>query len=227
MGHNGRSRLTVAEILPHCVASFEVYGDMEDAVLFPEELAMVAAASASRRRTFATARACARRALSELGLDPVAILVDVGGAPCWPTGIIGSITHCAGYRAAAVAQSGTLLCIGIDAEPNENLSPRVLERIALVEEQEAVHELLSSRPQIAWDRLLFSIKETVYKAWWSANRRALGFHDVMVGFDPAASGFEARLGASAPGMPSSMSGKWTLDGDLLLTAVGVGRPDQG
>ncbi|MFD3676463.1 hypothetical protein [Streptomyces sp. NPDC058613] len=38
--------------------------------------------------------------------------------PVWPSGIVGSMTHCTGYRAAAVARTGHLVALGVDAEPN-------------------------------------------------------------------------------------------------------------
>ena len=40
-----------------------------------------------------------------LGLPPTAITRSDRGAPQWPPRVVGSITHCEGYRAAAVAQA--------------------------------------------------------------------------------------------------------------------------
>ena len=93
----------IEKILPAGVASAEVFADLPDAVLFPQEASALATAVEKRRREFATGRACARRALDDLGIAPSAILPGERGAPQWPPGIVGSITHCAGYRAAAVA----------------------------------------------------------------------------------------------------------------------------
>ncbi|HEY3692789.1 MAG TPA: hypothetical protein VGL46_21300 [Pseudonocardiaceae bacterium] len=41
--------------------------------------------------------------------------------PVWPPGVVGSLTHCTGYRAAAVAHRRGVLTVGIDAEPHEPL----------------------------------------------------------------------------------------------------------
>ncbi|HEY6480768.1 MAG TPA: 4'-phosphopantetheinyl transferase, partial [Streptosporangiaceae bacterium] len=108
----------IEEILPPSVAAAEEFGDRPDAVLFPEEEAVIGRAIEKRRREFTTARACARAALARLGQPPVAILPGERGAPGWPPGIVGSITHCAGYRAAAVARVSQVLAIGLDAEPD-------------------------------------------------------------------------------------------------------------
>ena len=51
--------------------------------------------------------------------------------PLWPAGVVGSITHCDGYRAAAVARATDLATVGIDAEPHEPLPDGVLAAIAL------------------------------------------------------------------------------------------------
>jgi 4'-phosphopantetheinyl transferase EntD len=215
----------IADILPLCVASREAYSDPDDAVLLPEENAIVARALESRRRTFTTARVCARHALAELGLSPVAILADQRGAPCWPTGIVGSITHCAGYRAAAVARREALLCVGIDAEPNKNVPCRVISRLASDAEREAVDGLISSHPSTAWDRLLFSAKEAVYKAWYPLTSRRLDFKEVTIIFDPIAGSFEARLLVPGAEMHNRcltrFTGRWLVKDGLLMTTVAL------
>src|SRR5258708_33184115 len=109
----------IERILPSWVAAVESFGDDPAAVLFPQERAAIARASESRRREFATARACARAAMTRLGLSEVAVLPGSRGAPQWPEGVTGSITHCAGYRAAAVALTRDVVSLGVGAEPND------------------------------------------------------------------------------------------------------------
>jgi 4'-phosphopantetheinyl transferase EntD len=106
-----------------------------------------------------------------------------------------------------------LLGIGIDAERNLRLSRRVVERIASEAERETVCELLCTHPQIAWDRLLFSVKEAAYKACYPLGQRDLYFPDVLVELDPSGE-FEARLSC----VDSRVTGKWLLSDDLLMAA---------
>ncbi len=134
--------------------------------LFPAEEAIVMGTVDERRREFAMGRMCARRALADLGLAPIAITRGTRGAPRWPHGVVGSITHCDGYRASAVAWAREFLSIGIDAEPTGALSERVRRRIALDHEHVWLRRLAATNPTISWDRLLFSAKESVYKAWY-------------------------------------------------------------
>ena len=76
------------------------------------------------------------------------------------------MTHCAGYAAAAVGRSAQIIGIGIDAEPDAPLPDGVLDLVATAAERErlAATPVASDSPN--WDRLLFSAKEAVYKAWF-------------------------------------------------------------
>ena len=215
----------IEKIVPATVACAEAFADPPDAVLFPAEEALVAGAAAKRRREFATGRHCARRALAGLGVAPAPVLRGEMGAPRWPAGIVGSITHCAGYRAAAVARARDVLTTGVDAEPDEGLPAGVLDLVALPGERERLHALSAAEPGTCWDRLLFSAKESVYKAWFPLTGRWLGFHDADITIDAAGGTFDVRLLAAAAddrGFPlAGCAGRWLAEGGLILTAVTV------
>ena len=217
----------LAEILPPQVMATEAFGDLPDAVLFPAEEAVIARAVDKRRREFTTVRACARTALARLGLPPVAILPGAAGAPQWPPGVVGSMTHCAGYRGCAVAWARDLLTLGLDAEPDEALPEGVLTTIALAEERAGLRALAQAAPAPCWDRLLFSAKESVYKAWFPLTARWLGFEEAVITFDPADGTFAARLlvpGPQLDGRPlTGFAGRWLARDGLVLTAIAVPR----
>ncbi len=220
----------IEEILPACAAVVDTREDLLDVALFPEEEQMLGRAVDKRRREFVTARACARRALQQLGLPPVAIPAGARGEPLWPAGVVGSITHCAGYRACVVARMENLAAVGIDAEPNEPLPDGVLPEIARAEERERLHELGRLEPTVRWDRLLFSAKEAVYKAWFPLAGRWLGFEDATVTVDLARRSFEARLLVPGPLVGadrlSALTGSYLVRDGLLVTAVSLGPADR-
>ena len=170
--------------LPPPVVLVEARHDAADDTAWPEELAVVAASSPGRRAEYVTVRHCARRALSDLGYPPAAILDDAKGAPVWPAGVIGSLTHCRGYRAAAVARQADLAVLGLDAEPAAALPAGVLRRISTDREFQSMADLTSAETSLPWDRLLFSAKESVYKAWYPLVRLGLGFHEVEIALHP-------------------------------------------
>jgi 4'-phosphopantetheinyl transferase EntD len=134
--------------------------------LFPDEAAAVARAVAKRRRELAFGRACARAALGA----HIAIGIGPGGAPIWPLGVTGSITHTDDYAAAAVVRSGN---IGIDVELLARIAevPGLAERVALPSERAVPVGVV------------FSAKESVYKCLYPTAGRFLEFADVELAFD--------------------------------------------
>ena len=185
---------------------------------------MVRDAVPKRRAEFATGRACAREALGAIGIPPSPILQGDQGEPSWPTGVVGSITHCVGYRASAVARIEDLRTLGIDAEPNAPLPHGVLADIALPDERKALEEHAGQNRRVCWDRLLFCAKEAIYKAWFPVMRSWLGFHDALVDFDIHTGGFRGVLVAPEEAVDQdlrTLTGKWLVREDKLLAAVTV------
>ncbi|MFD7169140.1 4'-phosphopantetheinyl transferase family protein [Streptomyces violascens] len=176
-------------VLPPEIALEELFADPR-VELFPEEAELVAAADVKRQKEFATVRFCARRALERLGFEPGPIVPAADGpswagrAPRWPDGVVGSMTHCEGYRAAAVARGGATASIGVDAEPNMPLPANIVDAVMLPEEQDTVARLSVLHPEVAWDRLMFSAKESVFKAWYPLTRRWLDFLECVINPDP-------------------------------------------
>lgn len=210
--------------MPATAACAESLGASPGTGLFPEEEALIARATEKRRQEFASGRERAREALAALGMGKVPILRGYRGAPQWPSGIVGSITHCAGYCAAAVARAGDLAAIGLDAEPNAALPGGVLEMVSLPAERARLRDLAAAQPGISWDCLLFCAKEAVYKAWFPLTGRWLGFADADITINPADATFRARLLVPAPdGSPlgDGFTGRWLSRDNLILTAIAV------
>jgi 4'-phosphopantetheinyl transferase EntD len=208
----------IAGLVPDFVAWAETREDLLDVELFPEERASLGRAVDKRRREFTPGRACARLALERLGAPVVAIPNGERGEPLWPPGVVGSITHCRGYRACAVAWSDRVAGLGIDAEPNEPLPDGVFEEVAHGAERE-----LGPAGEAHSDRLLFTAKEAIYKAWFPLAGRWLGFEDVELSLDPANAGFTGRLLVPGPVVDGQdlheFRGRWTVDDGVICAAV--------
>lgn len=216
----------ICDILPPQVAAKEAFGDLP-AVLFPDEDAVIANAVDKRRREFTTVRACARAAMARLGLPPTPIVPGLRGAPQWPAGVVGSITHCAGYRACAVALDRDIVTIGLDAEPHNTLPHGVLGVVASSDEQSKLAALADPSPQVCWDRMLFCAKEAVYKAWFPLTHRWLNFEDAAVDLDPVNHTFTAKLLVDGPVVNGDklveFHGRWLISNGLILTAIAITR----
>ncbi|GAA2511692.1 4'-phosphopantetheinyl transferase family protein [Pilimelia columellifera] len=215
-------------LLPSSVATVEAYGPPAPAALFPQEAVWVAKAVPKRVDEFAAARACARAALRQFGVEPGPIPRGERGEPCWPDEFVGAITHCDGYRAAAVARRSEVVSVGIDAEPHGPLPDGVLGLVSSAGERDHLSAMAAAQPAPAWDRLLFSAKESVYKAWFPVARRWLGFEEAEVVFtpsaDPLAGAFTARLSPPArfEGVDlGRLSGRYAVGSGLVVTAIVV------
>jgi 4'-phosphopantetheinyl transferase EntD len=216
----------VEEVLPPSVIAVETREDRLDVELFPEEELALGRAVDKRRREFVTGRACAREALARLGLPPTAVGSGRHGEPLWPAGIVGSITHCDGYRACAVASAHTLLTLGIDAERHAPLSDGVWQEVAHGQERALrVRNGVAARAGVHLDAVLFSAKEAVYKAWFPLARRWLDFDDVELSIHAGNGTFRATLLVTGPqvaGAPlTELAGRWTVGGGVVVTAVAV------
>ena len=215
----------LASLLPPQVAVQELFAEETDEAdhrtLFPAERAWIERAVASRRHEFATSRRCARAALAELGQPPVPLVPDAAGAPQWPTGFVGSITHCAGYRGVAVARAAQFVAVGVDAEVDDALPDGVLELVALPEERRALARLPATG--ISWQRLLFSCKESVYKAWYPLTREWLDFEQARIRLDATGGTFRADLLVPGPVVAgrriAGFEGRWAAAAGLIGTAV--------
>ena len=201
-------------------AAADRFGDVPEWTMYAAEAAAIAHAAAARRHEFATVRHCARQALRRIGIAPAAILPDPDGVPRWPAGAVGSMTHCAGYRAAAVARSERLRGLGIDAEPHAALPGAAADLVVGDEERPRLRALAQADPDLHWDRIVFCAKEAVYKACFPLSRRWLDFSDISVTLD-ARGTFDARVLAGGDGL----AGRWSVDRGLVFAATWVPHDD--
>ncbi|WP_089155841.1 4'-phosphopantetheinyl transferase family protein [Micromonospora sp. NBS 11-29] len=215
----------IEALLPAHAVAVEAFADVAGETPYPGEEDLVARAVEGRRREFVTARRCAREALARLGYAPAPIRSGPRREPLWPAGVVGSITHCAGYRAAAVAPADAVAGLGIDAEPHAPLPDGVADAVTTAAEPARLAGLRAADPTVHWDRLLFSAKESVYKAWFPLTGRWLGFEDAELTIEPAGR-FAARVlvdGARTDGGPPLrvLDGRWLVADGLVVTAVTV------
>ncbi|MGE5694216.1 MAG: 4'-phosphopantetheinyl transferase family protein [Candidatus Sericytochromatia bacterium] len=214
----------ISTVVPEVVAAAELYADPPELRPLPDEEPLIARSVAKRRNEFVTVRHCARLALGELGVPPAPILKGDKGEPCWPHGVVGSLTHCEGFRAAVVGRASEVRSVGIDAEPHGVLPDGVLDTVSLAEERRA---LTAMPDELHWDRILFCAKEATYKAWYPLTRRWLGFEDAHIVFDVDADGrsgdFVSRIlidPTAVSGEPlTELRGRWSVRDGLALTAI--------
>jgi 4'-phosphopantetheinyl transferase EntD len=184
----------------------------QELALPPQEAAHVAAAGEKRRRDFALGRHCARAALERLGRPASAVATDARGAPLWPDGIAGSITHTAGYAACVVAHAADFIALGIDAEHIDDVRPSLYGKLFRPGERSMLAGLADDERRRA-AAILFSAKEAFYKACLAADG-PIQFQALEVTLH--ADGF---IVASDAGMTAA--GRYLTADGLVVTLVAV------
>jgi 4'-phosphopantetheinyl transferase EntD len=206
----------LASLLPAGIAFAEASGEELDRPLPPlwsgEEGGVGPRAVHRRRVSYHWGRALARRAIESLGHEPAAVGRGPKREPIWPPGVVGSITHCDGYCAAAVARQAEWLGVGIDAEPLQEMAAGVVARIASEDER---RRLAESEDRQRATVVLFSAKESLYKVWYPIAGSWLGFHGASV-----------EVGEAAPAGGAESAGEQVLVGPftarLLVAPLAVG-----
>lgn len=186
--------------------------------LDPAERELVAKAVDRRKADFGDARWCAHQALAAFDADQV-IVRDERGMPLFPQGMVGSLTHTQGFRAALVGSTMQWRSLGIDAEPAAPLPGGVLESIASAAEQRSIRRAEREHGLQYLDTVLFSAKETTYKAWYPLAKRFLDFDEAAVTIFPDGRFISSIL--TRPSPVPCIEGRWSVSGGFVITVAGV------
>lgn len=182
--------------------------------LFPPEAKMLGNVALRRRREFAWGRHHAHEALRPLGFTPVPILSRSDRAPLWPPGVVGSISHSSFDCGAVAGHSRNVLAVGLDIEDEEPLGADLLPIICTCAELQR-REWSSNR---FGPKLIFVIKEAVYKSYSPETGEFLDFQDVSVRAGDQSGVFEAEI--INPEKPTSF-GSRTIYGIYLPFLGGI------
>lgn len=232
----------IRSILPDDVVSvtfdeLDLSDEAALAALHPVEAEQISGAVVGRRVEFAAARACAREAMTRLGVPTGPIIRGGRGMPVWPAGVVGTLTHTDGLRAAALAPADRVRSLGLDVEPHGPLTDGVLDAVSLPEEAAWVRAARGEVGTVHWDRLLFTAKEATYKAWFPLTRRWLGFADAHITLTPTIVDDESATGVlrsrilvdphAVDGGPdlTEFHGRWAVRDGYVASAIVLRHTD--
>jgi 4'-phosphopantetheinyl transferase EntD len=186
-------------------------------------------ASPKRVHDFRRGRACAHGALEAIGHSVRTIPVGSCGAPVWPQGCVGSITHTAAYAGAVAATLDVYSALGIDAEDVDAVSPELWPTLFTQSELRCLAAMRADA-RAARAALLFSAKESIYKAQFPLTRSWLDFLEVEV-IVVTGSRFSAR---PAPGCASAaarfvmrLCGRYAFDDTQVITSASLPAVERG
>lgn len=199
-------------LFPHDIA-FHVWKDNSDtsALLCTSESPI--GANPERALEFCRGRACAREALRRLGKVGAALAVGPDRSPVWPPGYVGSITHCPGFVGAAAARTKLIAALGFDAEPAAPLPLDVRSRV--------LHPAECAQSPSGLDmRVIFSAKESIFKAMFPLCGEWLDFRDVIVSLNPTSGTFQASPASRVTRVPDlkRVQGRFLVARGFITTA---------
>jgi enterobactin synthetase component D len=141
------------------------------------------------------------------------------GAPVWPGGVTGSITHTDDFAAAAVASCADTASLGIDTE--RIMSSAQAGQVAglVASEREVAEACKAGLSRLEAITLVFSAKESIFKCLHPITGRYFDFRDVRVdAVDPHLRIFTARLVQT---LSPSFRAESTLQGGFEIEAPWV------
>jgi len=200
------AHVATAEVDPHSI----------DGGLLKAEQEAVAGAAKTRVEQYTAGRVCSRIALGRFGVAATTpILRGEDRAPIWPPGFVGSISHTDSWCAAAVARVEDARSIGIDLETATPLKESLWRRVCTPKERDWLHEL--SAPGLT-GKILFSVKEAVYKCQYPVTQKFLGFHAVEIELADGSfrAVFQQAAGEFQPG--DVISGRYLVEEGLVAAA---------
>ncbi|MBY0414462.1 MAG: 4'-phosphopantetheinyl transferase superfamily protein, partial [Bdellovibrionales bacterium] len=182
----------------------------------------------NRKDEFLLGRVCAAKAYEMCkGSELLNLEPNKDRSPAWPSDVVGTISHNLHWVGSAVANKEDLLGVGIDFEV------RGRTRIKLSEQIRSPQDLVK-HPKFSDEELLtliFSCKESLYKALHPKVKIFFGFEDAAVreirgnnDFEPGSFVIDllSPLNQSfGPGTRYSFHGKFVQDENSLLTVIEV------
>ena len=167
-----------------------------------------------RKNEFILGRICASKAHEACtsGLELLSLPINEDRSPAWPLGITGSITHNQLWVGAAVAKNSELLGVGIDLELKGRAKLKLASHIRsskdiLIHPNFTDEELLT---------LIFSCKESLYKALNPIVKKYFGFKDAYLGsvdYERGSFTIDLLISLNENFGPSA---RYTFDGRFLM-----------
>jgi 4'-phosphopantetheinyl transferase EntD len=152
------------------------------------------------------------------GVAPLGVDAEIGrgphGEPVFPSGVVGSIAHAAGWVVAAVAtrRSG-VLSLGVDVHPADHLSGSVADLIGVPREVRSAPALVTGGLASS---VLFSVKESVFKAWFPLTGAWLEFDDVLIRLRD-----DGTFRVDNPRTPGDWLGRWQVADGIIRSAATI------
>lgn len=189
---------------------------------FPDE---VRAAVIKRKAEYLAGRIVVKQALSALGLVVAQQQVGIAKdrSPVWPKDIIGSISHTQDFAVCCVIRAAEISLIGVDSELILSASAARSLAAEIHNETELNLMVNAGFTEAVGTSIIFSAKESLYKALYPVVRCYFGFEQARVSqLDLQRSSLTltlCRAFASQYGLASNYTIQFSIKGALVHTLL--------
>ncbi|MCQ0092938.1 4'-phosphopantetheinyl transferase superfamily protein [Roseovarius sp. M141] len=195
---------------------------------WPAEASAILRAVPARRAEFAAGRAAIRTAMADLGWPAAGVPMGADRAPVWPTGLTGSLSHCATLCVAALAPTSQFRAIGVDLEEATDLPPDLILQICTPPERAWLAcQPTAQRGRLA--KLIFSAKECAYKCQYPLTGTLFDFDTLEITPDLDAGQFEATFTRAIGRFDTGacLSGRFVIEAGLIGCGMALPQWGQG
>lgn len=135
-------------------------------------------AVSKRRAEYLASRLLVRSVMAELGIAGFILTNAPDRSPCWPAGIQASLSHSGGVVVVAATRQPCAVGVDVEQVMSESTAQETAELLMNKQEQQRLRTLPVSFSAAA--TLLFSLKESLYKALWPQLHQPMDFLDAAL-----------------------------------------------
>ena len=147
-------------------------------MLLDGEFALAMAYTDERLRQFCSARDLARKLLVLAGGERTSILRQASGAPIWPTGFTGSISHSGNCVGVLLGNSYEWYGLGLDIEQLGRITPALWPLLFTAKEQQQIQQAINPEQAEFLATAFFAVKEAFLKLPTAGGERQIDYLDV-------------------------------------------------
>jgi len=133
-----------------------------------------------RRAEFLAGRYCARQSLKRLGIYDYQISIGKHREPIWPDTVVGAISHSSRLAICVTTQCESAIGVGVDVEKflDCETAKKIQNQFASEPEISLIDSIEFSKSKLL--TILFSVKESFFKAAYPSVNRYFGFDAVSL-----------------------------------------------
>jgi 4'-phosphopantetheinyl transferase EntD len=170
----------ITQVAQGAILVVDLIEQCQEPLMESEEI-LATAVTLARVRELRAGRSSARCAIRHLKFEPAPILSADTGAPIWPAGLCGSLSHTHHHVAALVACSSYYDSVGVDINDGRVLGEKALGDVATPEELALVSWVTANSEANAVGNMTFSAKEALFKCQYTITQDAsLDFLEVRL-----------------------------------------------